>query len=464
MRLMVDGGSYVAAATAFRSGNQLSALQHDALAGRLAAYGGMAGNDATSLDFARSYDTAAAEALRTLADVSSAFIALGRLTRVSEHHHRRAEDAAAAQFAVSAYTGGDLHEDDYVRVSPTTPPTSLGAQEPGLGHVESWILDRIEGFVWPGADTDRLHAAATTWRRAAEGVTDLLDHCDRAVDGLAAQRSPEIPLALDAVDELRSAIHETASQLATLAGACEEYAAHVEEARARTRALLAEIAQMVVEGMVVSAAVGLITGGTATGAVAGATVARVVAQAPRFRAILEALRAGATAVAGRVRATHEGALVVRARLEKFLHLELRSERGAISLPGRGFIAPTRLPKGPVSLRHHDELGGHAFARHVEKPDSYLRHRIEEGAQRASTFRNEMEANSATGDLIRLRGSAVEEWLASRRRQLVVRGDLGRVTGLSMDSAGRLEEVTGVRVILRRYEEGWRVHTAYPEPV
>jgi hypothetical protein len=34
----------------------------------------------------------------------------------------------------------------------------------------------------------------------------------------------------------------------------------------------------------------------------------------------------------------------------------------------------------------------------------------------------------------------------------------------MDSAGRLEEVTGVRVILRRYEEGWRVHTAYPEPV
>jgi hypothetical protein len=462
MRLAVDGGGYLAAASMFRAANQLAALQYDALAGKLQGYAGMAGNDATSLEFAAAYDATAGEALAALADLSAAFIGLGRLTRTSEHHHRQAEAASAARFRVSAYHGEDLEEDDYVRVLPIALPGSAGAQEPGLGEVETWILDRIEGFVWPGADTERLRDAAVTWRHAGEGVQDLLDHCDRATTELGRQRSPEIPLALDAVDEIADAIREVSGQLVTVATACDEYAAQVEEVHARTRALLAEIAQMIVEGIVLSAAVGLITGGAASGAVAGATLARIAAQAPRFHALLLTLRAGVSAVAGRVRAAQDGAVMVRARLEKFLKLDLRSERGAISV-GRGGSATPRLPSRRINLRAHDSLGGHAFQRHVGKSDTYLWERIEEGARRASTFRTESEANEAVTQALRRNGASVQDWLDSGRRQLVVREDLGRVTGLSADSKGTLDEVTGVRVVLRRYEDDWRVHTAYPEP-
>lgn len=344
MRLAVDGGGFVAAGTAARTANQVAALQYDSLSGKLGGFGAMAGNDATSIDFARSYDAASAEVLDALADLSAAFIALGRLIHATDDNHRRAE-AASAGLTVSAYSGLDLHEDDYVRVVRSSPPSSLGAQEPGFGEVETWILDRIEGFVWPGADVGRLRDAASTWRNAATGVDDLIDYCERASVDLGRQTSPEIPLALDAVDDLRGSVRELGDEFGELARMCDEYAAGVETAHERTRALLAEVAQMIVEGPVLSAAVGLITGGTASGAVASATVARVLETAPRFRALLMTLGDAASVCASRLKTAREGAVAVRARLEKFLRVEARNERGSVSLPG-GWAAqpPRRVPQ------------------------------------------------------------------------------------------------------------------------
>ncbi len=332
MRLAVDGGGFVAAGTAARTANQVAALHYDSLAGKLGGYGAMAGNDSTSTEFSESYDAASAEALDALADLSAAFIGLGRLIHATDANHKRAE-AASAGLSVSAYSGGDLHEDDYVRVVHSSPPSSLGAQEPSFGEVETWILDRIEGFVWPGADVPRLRDAAATWKQAAIGVDDLVDYCEHASVELGRQLSPEIPLALDAVDDLRGSIGELRDTFGELASMCEEYAAGVETAHERTRALLAEIVQMVVEGMVIAAAVGLITGGSASGVVASTTVARVLEQAPRFRALLIALRDAASVCASRLKAAQEGVVAVRARLEKFLRLDLRNERGSIRLSG-----------------------------------------------------------------------------------------------------------------------------------
>lgn len=340
MRVAVDGGGFVAAGDAARAANQVAALVHTSLASKLRGFASMAGDDATSLEFSRSYDAASAEVLDALADLSAAFIGLGRLLHATDDNHRRAE-AASAGLSVSAYCGSDLHDDDFVRVTRQAPPSSLGAQEPGFGEVETWILDRVEGFVWPGADVGRLRDAAATWRHAATGVDDLLVYCDRAGIELGRQISPEIPLALDAVEGLRASVRTIGDDLALVARMCEEYAASVEQAHDRTRALLAEIAQMIVEGMVLSAAVGLITGGTASGAVASATVTRVLAQAPRFRALLASLDDAASVCAFRLRAARDGVAVVRARLEKFARLDLRNERGAVSLPGRWAGKPAR---------------------------------------------------------------------------------------------------------------------------
>ena len=100
------------------------ALLTESLAGKLAGCGGMAGNDATSADFAGSYDVAAREALGSLADLTHAFIGLGRLLSATGANHATAEASAAGR--VLAYTGRGL-DDTFVRVSPEPPPSSVGA-------------------------------------------------------------------------------------------------------------------------------------------------------------------------------------------------------------------------------------------------------------------------------------------------------------------------------------------------
>ncbi|HXH78959.1 hypothetical protein [Nocardioides sp.] len=159
MRVAVDCGGFASAADTSRTANQISALLSESLAGKLAGYVGMAGDDSSSVEFAASYDEGAREAVATLAELTHAFVGLGRLLSASGANHR---DAEAASAGVSAYAGGSLDEDDYVRVSPAAPPSSLGSNPHHLGAVETWILDHIEGFVWPGADAALLHEAAAT--------------------------------------------------------------------------------------------------------------------------------------------------------------------------------------------------------------------------------------------------------------------------------------------------------------
>ena len=201
MRLAVDGGGYATAASAFTDANHVAALQYDALTGKLAGYAAMAGDDSTSTDFAAAYDESAREAVAALADLVDSFASLGQLTQASLANHRRA-NAASVMGGATVYEGETLPEDGYVAVLPSIPPSSLGGDPPALSPEANWILDHIEGFAWPNADTDRLRDAAQTWRTAAEGLDELRGYCRAAVRGLSAQQSPEIPIAIAAIDEL----------------------------------------------------------------------------------------------------------------------------------------------------------------------------------------------------------------------------------------------------------------------
>ncbi|HSU01150.1 MAG TPA: hypothetical protein VLK03_01255, partial [Nocardioides sp.] len=272
MRISVECGAYDDAADACRTANQTVALLAESLSGKLAGFAGMAGNDASSGDFATSYDAAAAEAVGALADLTHAFIGLGRLLSATGANHAAAEAAAAER--VVAYTGRGLTDDAFVRIALPAPPSSLGSNEPSFGAVDRWILDQVEGFVWPGADVALLREAAHAWRRAASGVAPLADQVDVAVALVERQRSPEVPAALACLADVRAMVADVAAELSSLGAACEEYAAAVEEAHARTRALLAEIGQMVVEGAAISVLVGGLTGGLGGTAAAAAAVAR----------------------------------------------------------------------------------------------------------------------------------------------------------------------------------------------
>lgn len=462
MRITVECGGFTRAADACLTANHTSAVLTESLATRLAGCAGMAGDDATSGGFSRAYDGAAAEALAAMADLTHAFTGAGRLLAATGDNHVRAESAAAGRPRTLGYAGGSLDDDAYVRVQPASPPSSLGAQEPSLGVVDRWILDQVEGFAWPSADVGRLRATASAWRRAAASTAGLADHVDAAVALVEQQRSPEVPLAVDALGGLTTVIGDTAWQLSELATACEEYAESVDAARDRTRALLAEVGQMVVEGAAISVVVAGLSGGFGGGVAMAAAAARVRAQAPRFFTLLTALRAGAAAAAARIERVVDELAALRARLEKFVRVPARDEVGSVKHPLGWF---SRGERG--WLRSHEVPPGHTIERHVGKTEQQLMDRLREHQKlrRASAFVDEASAERLIAQVLERRSADIEAWVASSSGRLTLTEDLGVRTGVTIGRDGSATTPTAVRVVLladARTANGWRILTAFPD--
>lgn len=341
----MECGGFEQASDAARTANQVVALATDTLTGRLAGCAAMAGNDSAGADFAAAYDAGASEAVAALADLARAFIGLGRLLAATGVHHAEAESAAAGQVLGSVSAG--LTSDAYVAVTPSVPPSSLGGQEPSFGPVDRWILDHVEGFVWPSGDVDLLRDAATTWRRAAESVAGLVDHVASARAFLEVQVSPEVPVALSCLADVRSLVLDVAAELAALGTACEEHAAAIEAVHERTRALLREVASMAVEGVAISALVAALSGPLGGSLGMGALLARIRAVAPRFHALLSALRVSVASTAARLRTGRATLADLRIRLERYARVGVRDERGSARIPGVGGRLPGR-PRPDVS--------------------------------------------------------------------------------------------------------------------
>ncbi len=305
MRIAVEGAGYGSAAGALRVGNELAAQQYGTLTQKLAAYAGMAGDDYTSREFAQQYDAAAQEAVDGLDDVVDAFATLAGLTRQSHRNHRHANQAAAY-----GHPAPDL--DDFepgtVDVGSVRLASSLGANAADVPQFWNDILDHLEGYAWPDADTGRLRDAAATWWSAASGVEELASSCDTAVARLETQESPEVPLAVQAVRDLRGAVLDLSAEMRSVGDACDEYAAGVEEHRAIIRGIIADMAVEAGLSIVAGAVVGFFTfggGAAAGGAVAGwriATAAKKILTALRALHDLARVRAAArlTAVVERI--------------------------------------------------------------------------------------------------------------------------------------------------------------------
>lgn len=332
MRISVECGGYAEAAGVCRTANHIAALLTESLGRKLEAYAGMAGDDATSSEFTAAYDPAARDAIATLAGLTHALIGLGRLVDTSGRNHAAAE-AATVGLAANVYSGGGLDGDSFARVALIALPSSLGGKvASGLGDIQDWILDQVEGFVWPGADVGRLRDAAAAWRRTASSVFDLTAHLDIVGSLLERQRSAEIPLALAAVSELRGPVVTTSEELAELATACDDYATAVEDTRERTRSLLVEIGRLVVEEVAITVIVAGLTGGLGGTAKAGAAVLRIRAQAPRFHALLTSLRAVVAGASVRLRAAEDSLVRARAGFDRFARAGIRDERGEMRNP------------------------------------------------------------------------------------------------------------------------------------
>lgn len=467
MRLEIDGGGYETAARAYAEGNQLAALCHDRLAGRLAGRAGMAGDDSTSQEFAAAYDEAAREALASLADLVDACAGLGHLTHASVRNHVYA-NLRSIMGGATVYDGGLLPDvgDDfgYVTVLPATPPTALGATGSSLPDGVSWILDHIEGFVWPGADVARLRAAAQAWRDAANGLDDLLSCCDSAVRGFWGERSPEIPLAIDATHDLRSSVRDLAAQYVGLASACDRYADDVEAKRAEVIELAEWLLEQIVEGILISVAIGAITAGAGAAAGGSAVVARVVAETPGFLRILEALRTLAASTAASVRAAREAVLATRASLVKFKDAAVarsivQGERGTFKM---------WWERNGVRLRDHEHSGSHTIAKHVGRTLAQLKARLadERHLRRASTFPDERTAEWAINKTLEANSDKIRIWMESAKFKENFTADVGDEVGQILVRSTQ-EVISSCRVRLAlvkdpRMPDGWRLLTAFPD--
>ncbi len=85
---------------------------------------------------------------------------------------------------------------------------------------------------------------------------------------------------------------------------------------------------------------------------------------------------------------------------------------------------------------------------------------------ASTFPDGQTAELAISKIVQDRESLIAKWLAGGDDRMVLQGVADRIIGRTMDRAGNVEGVRGVRVILNRdptMPDGFRIFTAYPTP-
>ena len=460
MILTVEPAGYADAVAGLQAGNRLAASLHGELVAGWSGLGGMAGDDATATDFAAAYDEAATEAGDALVDVVAAFTTLGRLTEQSVRNHEHAEERSILVGGVVSGPDAGAPLSTHRSVLRARPPTSLGGDAPGFTPQESWVLDHIEGFVWPDADVDRVREAARLWRRTAGTLDVLAEQCGRVTVALDTQRSPEIPLATAAVADLGGTIGDLATSCEALATHCDTYADAVEQQRAAILSLVREILLFVVEGMVIGAVIGAVTAGAGTALASGAVVARVASQSPRFTSLLTTLRGATAAIAGSVRLTRDALRLRRTRLERFLGVPVRTEAGQFS------IGSTHLRPG--WLARHERAGSHTLSKHVGLDPSDLARRFDTPRPPpvASSFDDVRSAERFIQKTLRAKSGQIEDWLASSSARLRLDVALGERTGLSMTPSGATMDAQGVRVILQRdatMPDGFRIHTAFPQP-
>lgn len=476
MRLVIDGGGYAAAADAFVTGNQVIGLAAESLAGKVSGYAAMAGDDTSAHDFADAYDTTATTALTTLAELTGSFAGLAELMAASGWNHAVAEAGATLRDGAGHGGGpGATPALDTMSFTPPTLPSAAGGTPADLGNLKGWIVEHVQGFAWPTADTGALREAANTWRHVATAVDDLPDYCRTAADHLELQVSPEIPLALDVIADLKGLIKDTHTQVLALAQACDDYADQVETARELMHAVLDEILAMVVEGAVVSGLLATVSGGIAAAGGAAAISAKIATKAPKLHAITASLVTTAGATAATARTAGHTLAHTQTKLARYARAKanLRDERGSIGIGAAGGALGTVFKsvgkKGWLDAHEHHKKG-HTLARHVGKTDEELMARFDRSRdlEFASTYVDKDTAERVVAEGIETNAPRVREWLRTvdPYEPLEIDHPVSSNVGRSLDRAGEIYAATNARIVLIKDDgmpDGFRVLTSFPSP-
>ncbi|GAA4737052.1 hypothetical protein GCM10023350_21250 [Nocardioides endophyticus] len=463
MRLAVSEQGYSSAVESLVSGNKLAAQTATRLAGRLWGYGGMAGDDSTATDFATSYDDGAGASIEALESMVGAFGALGKLVEASLSNHAHADARSTLPGWARSVVGPPTVADHAVGVLLAPPPSSLGSDSGGPGGAAGLVLDVLQDVFWPSADTGRLRAAADAWTTAGVAVGLLSAHCDSALAALDGERSPEVPVAVAVIRDVRSRVVDLAAQLDALGAACSEYAEHVDTKRSELLSLLEDLARELALGAIIAGGISIVSGGAAAGAAGGLGAARLAAASSKARGILDSLRvlAGGTALGVRPVAVTAGEIGARTERINAARVML------MEASGQGVARGYQLGKlRPGWLPAHEKFG-HTMERHVGRSVEYLRGRLRDQPRlkAASTFRNQKEAETAIERTLRRNEQEVLDWLKTAKDSQAFRADLGNDIGdVLVRATGEVVQAHKVKIVLlpdRSATGGWRLITAHP---
>ena len=209
--------------TRFAHGNHSAALVHDTLRHRLSSCGAMAGDASIAAEFAASYDEAATSSRWPRSAISST------PSRPAAGSPRPRWPTTAGPRTAGSISGRTVFTDTpcvagYVAVLPCTLPSALGGDLSGSPGWASWILDQVEGFVWPDADVSR--ACAPRPPRGATASYQVDDLRGVLLDRDPVLRGPPLPRAgrspARSPRRCRTAATPSRDQCVVLAQACEE--------------------------------------------------------------------------------------------------------------------------------------------------------------------------------------------------------------------------------------------------
>jgi len=362
VRIEVDGGGYDSAAEAMYSLNHLLATAYDDFTEGNQAFAAMAGSDSCGEQFAEAWGPGAESAVWIYHDLVNGAGTLASMIKMSATNHRRANRKAVMIPGAAVYDDDlPLQPDEPVSVLISTPPSSLGGDGGGPDWWH-WVADRVGGLLYPDADTDQLRKAGTHWTAEADKLAGYTSYLEVTVNLLAAQDSPEVPMAKVAVRDLGDALDSLVSMLRALGEGAAGFAEDVDQHRDQMEHELKSFIAWTVGLQIVSHGLAIFTLGGSELIGQSAQVAKIIAAANKVREILVALAAATVLRLGTVTKVIEvgakAATSIRGLTAASLKMARVRAAGVAGEKAAGIVKNTqRIPaaSGKAAFRIPDEL-------------------------------------------------------------------------------------------------------------
>jgi len=364
----VAAGPYVSACSEFYDANHAILDKVSSLNSTLGGCGSMAGSDSGGQEWAKQYDSVAGQLMQAGADIGESMAQMANLLNGSLVNHKGADHGAMLSTPRGYQTGDEDGDKDPNHYTQRLYPSGLPSANGGTGDNPSWwhwLVDHLDGFLWPDADTGKMRSAGSAWISAGLTLTTYAGNVEAAKGTISLQSSPEVADAMAACTELKGHVTDLADGYATIGKACNDYAQHVDDHHQMIQDELVSFLEWTAGIEIVGGFISFFTVGLAEAPTQAVEAAEVANAASKVLRILKALVELARTVATTIGALLEKVTEIVSRLKKFREakrvkavMATVRETGKLGESGAKIVKNTRrieAASGKAAYRIPDEL-------------------------------------------------------------------------------------------------------------